>query len=199
MDNKISFKANIVTRMKGRHNVLESVAKNFEQKTKGKNGSLYIYRNKADYPDAIVFSVDKKFEYIISDYDELLGNNIADNNKVTKAYIDKITKTFINIFNALSINQKFNEIMSDYNDNINSVKKAFAKNKMLLKNANEIGDKNKADIYRFLAEQNQKRYLKLNELSNAEKEKYSKQLEEMASKEPYLEVWRDVMIEDLKS
>ena len=60
MDNNITFKANIVTKMKGRHNVLVSVAKNFEQKTKGKNGSLYIYRNHKESPNAIIISLNKQ-------------------------------------------------------------------------------------------------------------------------------------------
>ena len=198
MTNNISFKANIVTKMKGRHNVLENVAKNFEQKTNGINGSLYIYRNKSDYPDSIVFSIDKKTEYIVSNYDELLGNNIPNKSKVTKAYINKVTKTFINIFKALSADQKYDEKISDYEDNIKSVQTAFFKNQKLLKFANEKGETSRAEIYRFLAEQNQKRYLKLKKMVNEEKEKYSKVVEKMANKEPYLEVWRDVIIDDLK-
>ena len=198
MDNNITFKANIVTKMKGRHNVLVSVAKNFEQKTKGKNGSLYIYRNHKESPNAIIISLNNKKDYYLCSYDELLGNNIIDEKHVTKAYIDKVTKTFVNIYKALSADIKFDEIKSNYETNIKSVKEAFYKNQKMLKKALSNGDTDKINIYRFLTEQNQKRFLKLNVLYSKEKDEYSKSLNKMADKEPYLEVWRDVIIDDLK-
>ena len=68
----------------------------------------------------------------------------------------------------------------------------------MLKKALSNGDTDKINIYRFLTEQNQKRFLKLNVLYSKEKDEYSKSLNKMADKEPYLEVWRDVIIDDLK-
>ena len=198
MDNKITFKANIVTKMKGRHSVLESVAKNFEQKTKGQNGSLYIYRNRQESPNAVIISLNKLKDYYLCNYDDLLGNNIKNEKQVTKAYIDKVTTTFINIYKALSADLNFDQIKSNYEANIKSVKEAFYKNQKMLKKALANGDTDKINIYRFLTEQNQKRFLKLNVLYRKEKDEYSKALNKMADKEPYLEVWRDVVIEDLK-
>ncbi len=195
--NNISFQAKLVTRMKGRHNILERVGKNFELKTNGREGSLYIYRNNNLYPGGVIFSIDKSNEYILHDAEELFGANIKDAAGVTEDVVNKITKTFVNIYKALKKDSRFEEIKKEYNNNFETVKNAYAKNMKALLKLKEKGDNKNAKIYEFLVEQNRKRFLSLEKDFNIIKSKYRNDLEKMAKNEPYLDVWRDVLAEDL--
>ena len=195
--NNISFQAKLVTRMKGRHNILEKVGKEFEAKTKGHEGALSIYRNQKLYPNGVIFSLDKKNEYILHDVEELFGNNIKEPTGVTDEAVNNITKTFVNIYKALKVDSKFEELKSDYEDNLKSVKMAYAKNMKHFSELKEKGDIKNSKIYQFLADQNRKRFDTLNKEFTIIKNKYINNLEKMAKNEPYLEVWRDVITEDL--
>ena len=83
MDNRINsvnFQANLVTSLKGRHNILEKVGQRFAEKTAGKEGSLNLARAGKEIVGTKVHALEFNVNdcgYIISDdYEKLLVNNI---------------------------------------------------------------------------------------------------------------------------
>mgnify|MGYP003299283517 CR=1 FL=1 len=108
--------------MNGRHNITKKVVENFSKRTKKLPGELQVYRNNAEYPGAIVFNLDNKKGYILSDYADLFGANLKSPNEINHNLVNRITTTFINIYKALAADIKFDEYSSSMFEKIKSVR-----------------------------------------------------------------------------
>lgn len=202
MDNKInnvSFNANLLTKMKGRHNIVERVGDKFAQKTLGTTGDLYVFRDKKNYPNAIVISLDKKKDYILGNYGDLFGAKIEKPEDINDSKIESIATSLYNILIALKADVYFDKLKNEHDDNLRSVKAALRKNSILLEKAKEDGNAKFIDMYKRLVESHKNRYASL--LSSLEniKNNYVRMLKYMAKEEPMLDTWKSVVIDDIQN
>ena len=195
MDNRINsvnFQANLVTSLKGRHNILEKVGQRFAEKTAGKEGSLNLARAGKEIVGTKVHALEFNVNdcgYIISDdYEKLLGNNIKNKEEITPNIVEKITDTFVNIFNALSSESKFNDKVKPIKENITSTSKAYKTNRRLANYYNFVG-KDCAEVHETLAQSNNKRLDKLFNQYSKERSAFLKQANKIGKDDPFLDVW----------
>lgn len=197
--NNIAFRANIVTTMNGRHGIMQKVAEKFSERTSKLPGELHIFRNKSEYPDAIVVSLNKTKDYILHDYGDLLGNNLKSQNEVTSNLVNRITTTFINIYKAMVEDVKFEEFTDNIVEQLKNLKKTLRSNKMHYDKAIASGDTKFSQAFACLIEQNEMKIASLEKIYNQKTESYISKLEKMSQKEPKLEVWSKVIADDLKN
>ena len=194
--NSLSFRANLVTNMKGRHNIMKPVAERFAEMTKNKSGELVLSRDGLNYPGALVISL-KNNSYILHDYADLLGNNFASASDIKSPVINRIAKTFARIFKALNADNEFSMSKEFYTEKIKYAYKELRNDKRFLTEARNAGDVKNAEAFEKLVANDKKRITALENDFTIIKEKYISQLEKMADKEPKLKVWRDVITDDL--
>lgn len=197
ISNDISFKANIVTTMNGRHGVMKKVVEKFSERTAKLPGELHIYRNKSEYPDAIVVSLDKAKAYILHNYGDLLGNNLQSPKEVTPNLVNKITTTFINIYKALVEDLKFDAFSDSINDDLKAAKKVLRSNKIHYDKTLASGDVKFSEVFACLIEQNEKRIATLEKIYDQGVEKYLAKLQKMSESEPKLQTWVDVITDSI--
>ncbi|MBE7710993.1 MAG: hypothetical protein E7Z92_02505 [Cyanobacteria bacterium SIG31] len=195
--NNISFKANIVTKMNGRYRLINKVSKSFAEKTKNIPGEMCIYRNAKEYPKAIIFSYKNK-DYILRDYADLMGNDLSSKAEVTDKLVDKVTKTFVNIFNALKADVIYDMQTAELVANIRSTKNALKNNTYMANKLQDKGLDKLAENFKVLVGHNERRLAKLRAELEKFNNNYRTKLEKMAEKEPKLEVWASVISSDLK-
>lgn len=191
--NNISFKAKLVTKMNGRHNITKKVVENFSKRTKKLPGELQVYRNNAEYPGAIVFNLDDKKGYILSDYADLFGANLKSPNEINHNLVNRITTTFINIYKALAADIKFDEYSSSMFEKIKSVRKELKVNESYYEKAIASGNYKFSNVFAYLVEQNKAKLESLEKSYNQGVERYLTKLVTMAEREPKLKVWSQVV------
>ncbi|MBE7702645.1 MAG: hypothetical protein E7Z89_01210 [Cyanobacteria bacterium SIG28] len=195
MDNRINpvnFQANLVTSLKGRHNIMKNVGKRFAERTAGIEGSLSLTRAGKDIVGTDVHALEfnvNNVGYIVSEgYEKLLGNNIKTKEDVTPNVVEKITDTFVNIFYALSTEARFNEKIKPIKENITSTSRAYKTNRRLANYYNFAG-KDCAKVHETLAESNNKRLDELFNQYTKERKSFLKQANKIGKNEPFLDTW----------
>lgn len=195
--NGISFQANLVTSLKGRHNIMDDVAKRFAEKTKRIPGTLNVER--ADKlivgPKVHALEFDAGARYILSDgYENILGNNLKNKSDVTSAIVEKITNTFVNIFKALTCESKFQNKIDPLVKNIQETRQAMNLN---LRIAAKLKDKDPvaSELYTKLAEHNRARLTTLESELAVETQKFQDKASKIGKDDPNLDVWRIIVSE----
>ena len=202
MDNNISgvnFRANLVTKMKGRHDLLTKVGEEFSRQTRHLPGEMRLER--ADFivgnKKVLDFNVGGLSLLVTQSKNKpLLGNNLENKEDITPELVKDVTKVFVNIFKALSSEVKFTEGTDSLVKNIRSTKKALKNNQILADYTARKGNKEASAMYTKLAEHNSKRLAQLNAQYSKEKAIFLEKANEIGKDEPYLDTWHQMMNED---
>lgn len=197
--NNVNFKAKLVTKMKGRHNIMSKVEKEFAKQTNKLNGELFLNR-----ADKSIVGNNKALEFyaegksIIVGYDNeisLLGNDLKTKKDVTPEAVKNIAKKLANVFRALISESNFTANTSSLVDNIFSTKNALRKNKSLAAYFDKRGNKDAASTFETLATKNQNRLNKLEKEYSEQKLKFLKNSEQIGADDPILDTWRLIVKE----
>ena len=170
-DTNISFRANFITKVKGRGNMMTEVAKNFAERTKSMSGTLELVRGGSEYPGAMIFRLKDGDGPIFSicNYSGLLGQN---SKKQTQKNISSVTTKFINIFKTLKAEEEYAKKIKPIEENLSCVEKELIANKRTLKSLKEKNDMKFIPIFESLVQGNTKRISQLNSESNKIKQDY---------------------------
>ena len=194
--NNISFRAQLATKMNGRYGLLEQVGKKFAQKTKNIPGELKVHRYTSEHPKAIIFSYENK-SYVITDYADLMGNNLTSKKEITSKLTDKIANRFANICRALKADIDYNDKTADLITNINSATRTLRINRLILNSLVNKGQEEAAEKFKKVIARNESRLAKLTAKLDIIKDSYKAKLGKMVEKEPKLEVWSEIVLESI--
>ena len=195
--NDVSFKAQMVTQLSGRHNIMSRVAKDFAKKTENIPGQLFIKRG-ARYENPGTIEISNGFStYVMSKYDNLLGNNIKTSSEVTNDVVDKISDTFVHFFKALNIESKFEEKNKNIIKSIRSLKRVIKKYESYEKSANDNNNDQMADRFKTIANSYKSRLEKLEKNFAVKKNAFLREADKLNKKAPELKTWRQV-VEDIE-
>ena len=181
MDNKInniSFKANLVTSMKGRNGIMKDVAQKFVQRTKSIDGTFEIARANNNQKSLIVTLKEKKSEYIINNFADLTGENIE---VKTDSSIEEIANSFVGIFRALSTKSVYEKTIKRLNKNKANAESAMRANKSSLTKALMRDKDTSKEFYLNIIEKNKAKIEKIESCINGAKERYLSILNKIAA------------------
>ena len=181
MDNKInniSFKANLVTSMKGRNGIMKDVAQKFAQRTKSIDGTFEIARASNNQKSLIVTLKEKKSEYIINNFADLTGENIE---VKTNSSIEEIADSFVGIFRALSTKSVYEKTIKRLNKNKANAESAMRANKSSLTKALMRDKDTSKEFYLNIIEKNKAKIEKIESCINGAKERYLSILNKIAA------------------
>lgn len=155
INDNLSFKANIVTNLKGRDNVVGRISKSFAEKSNGIKGSLLIKRGHGDYKGSLVCTLGRvkdSPEYFIGDYDKFLSKEAKD---VSQQKVDSLAGTLVKIFQILKQEHNYNKEAAKVNDKIRSVQMSKKTNASIFETMKSSNKTSKwIDIYKNLVESN---------------------------------------------
>lgn len=168
MDNSISnisFGAKIITPLKGNFNVMDRVAKKFEQRTADMDGFLRVVK---DGGTGVSVSLNDKKNVVFHDSSDLLLTNVKDDRVVTDKIIDRIVDKFINVYKALGEYVKYDELKASYKNQVD-----------MINNSKEMD--NKTEIMKLFSV-----------LDNVKKSQndFRQKLDEIVKDEPKLTIWK---------
>jgi hypothetical protein len=193
--NNISFGANIVTKMKGRNQIVSKISEEFSKRTPELKGSLHINRGGKDFENSLMFELGKKNSptYFMCDYtNSLLGKKPEE---VTPNFIDNVVTQFIKIYKLLKEESLLQDTVSPINANIEQTKNALSKNLRVSKTLKENGNKSLANIYKTLADYNKGRIQTLSHKKLEHKNQFIKKCYEICGSDKDLESYITVLNE----
>ena len=183
----LSFKGNLITKVKGRHNVMEQVSKRFAERTKSIPGTLEIVRGGQDYPGAMIFQLkDNPMIFSVCDYGNLFAQN---SKKTTKKQVNDITSRFINIFKVLKAEAQHADTIRSAETNLSRVERDMIANKRFLTALREEGNDKFIKIFENLVKSNEKNINKLNSIIDMATNKYLTTLDKIAQKDKSIEMF----------
>lgn len=193
----VGFKANMVTQLKGRHDIMTKVGQRFAEKTKHMKGELVINRAAKEIVSdahALEFDVNGA-SYIISEgIEDFLGNNIKSKKELTDGVVDRIATTFVNVFKALTAESKFEIKTANLQENIEETKKALLKNLSYATACEKRGNK-ASEMYKALAKQNRNRLNSLKSQYAKECDAFLSRANKIGAEDSHLDVWHVMMNE----
>ncbi len=196
--NNISFKAQLVTNLSGRHNIMSKVASDFAQKTSRIQGELCVKRGETLInPKTLVFTTEES-AYVISDYAELMGNKFKNAKDITDDAVGKISDIFVNIFKALKFENKFVRKNQELIQNINRIRRVIERNEAKLNLLKQGNDQQAIKLLSGIIESNKSKLAKLESQYFPQKEHFLKQADKIAQDAPELKAWRSG-VNDLES
>lgn len=172
--NSISFGAKIITPLKGGYNVMDKVAKKFEEKTANMDGYLRVLK---DGGTGLSVSLNDKKNVVFHDSSDLLLTNVKDDRVITDKVVDKIVDRFINVYRALNEYSKFEELKTFYRKKINE----FSKNTY---SSDRINPESTTQLVHMFGEF--KNY----------KNEFLKNINEIVKDEPKLTIWKYKVLND---
>lgn len=199
INDNITFKANLVTKLKGRDNVITQISKSFSQQSQGIKGSLLMERGRGEFKGAIVCklkSVKNSPEYYIGDYNKYFA---LESNKVTSEMVNSIAKRLIKIMQILKQEHLFNIKNKELNSTIDNVTSTLNANKSILEQLRKNGKENVLlNTYKNLVKSNQARIESLKMQKQKVKDKLIKNADKIAGKEDpvlieYIDILKDII------
>lgn len=195
INDNLSFKANIVTNLKGRDNVVRRISKSFAEKSEGIKGSLLIKRGHGDYKGSLVCTLGKvkdSPEYYIGDYDKFLSKEAKD---VSQSKVDSLAGTLVKIFQILKQEYNYNNKVAKVNEKLRSVKMSKETNVSILETIKSSNKNSKwIDVYKNLVESNNVRENRLKEQKRHLKETLITESKKIAGdNEPVLDEYIDIL------
>lgn len=158
VNDNLSFKAKLVTKINGRDNVMKKISQSFMEKSEGVKGSLLIERGKGEFKETIVCSlgnVKNSPEYYIGDYDKFLSQEPKD---VTKNMVDGIGERLYKVFQILRKEHVFNKEQKKLDEQLRHIKSTIAGNKGILQSLkSNKKDSDFVKVYENLVKSNEAR------------------------------------------
>lgn len=194
--NNISFQANLITKIKGRDNIMSKIASEFQFKTRNMPGTMELVRGGNQYPGAMILKLKKEPSpiYSIINYKSFLSQT---NEKVTSKDINKIAKRFSKIFKMLTLEDIFTRKIDAINLNLNQVHKALRKNSGILAAVKNNGNEKYIKPYEVLVKNNTNRIKTLNTEKELLKKQYIDNIEKIAGEDKefqeYVRIQRDFL------
>ena len=176
--NNISFKANLVTKVKGRNGFVEKVAKRFSEKTAGLPGTMQLYRGGCEYPGAMILDVNGKI-FSMTDYAQLTHQH---SNKVNKTEVETMTTKLSRIFRMLTAEDTYVKKQDEIDEAIRQTSLALKNNLRILKGHEAESNEKYIKIYNTLIQKNKARIQALKADKEASKAEFWDKLDKITSK-----------------
>lgn len=174
--NNISFGANIVTKIRGRNNIMQEVAQKFAERTQGIEGTMRIERgDKIGLDNSIVFNLNRKqasYLEMEDEFDKFMGQGSQN------IPADKITDHFVKIFKSIQLQDKYDKSTAKLKKEIENVKQKLYGFKNLLKGIDE--DNAFFKPYSFIISNLEKRLVKLHEEKRVFDDSFRAEIKEIA-------------------
>ena len=195
----MSFKARIVTTLKGRDNFVKQLSQAFEEESKGYKGSLLIDRGKGEYKGSLVCTLGRvkdSPEFYIGDYQKYLSQ---ESQNVTPGMINQLAARLFKVMQILRKEHSYYKNNDKLNKLLEHVKNSLNVNRQRLE---ELKSSNKnssfTNVYSNIIKSNIGRIVALKKEQQELKDKFIQDSQKIAGKNDpilneYVEILKDIL------
>ena len=126
-----------------------------------------------------------------------MGNNLKNSSDVTGNVVNKISETFLIIFKALKLEDKFVKKNQELIKSISRLKRVIEKNENLLKILEKNNEQTAYKLTSAILDSNKRKLVSLESIYNPQKADFLDEADRLLKKDSILKDWRSV-VEDLE-